>query len=102
MARTDGLRTGLTHKGWILVTVLFLAPLPGFAEWNFVNPTPHGHHLWASAYCSGTWVSVGQYGLVYTSTDGIQWQRQESGTTAYLSGVACNAVSYTHLRAHET
>ena len=49
-------------------------------------------------YGGSTFVAVGWYSTIISSSDGTTWTERNSGKSWDLSG----AVSYTHLRAHET
>jgi hypothetical protein len=50
-----------------------------------INPIPHG--LWNIAFGNGTFVVVGEGGLILSSEDGEHWQYRASGTPAALTSV---------------
>src|SRR2546422_4015164 len=47
-------------------------------EWHWRNPLPQGNSLSSVAYGSGTFVAIGSYGTILTSSDGLHWTRQNS------------------------
>ncbi|RTL01630.1 MAG: hypothetical protein EKK57_04200 [Proteobacteria bacterium] len=54
-------------------------------QWTNIN-TNFVYEFEAITY-NGTFVAVGQHGAVYSSTDGITWNKIISGTNGYLYGV---------------
>lgn len=57
-------------------------------EWSWVNPYPQGNHLNAIAYGNGLFVAVGSDGVIITSSNGENWELQDSGTSQILFNVA--------------
>jgi uncharacterized delta-60 repeat protein len=55
--------------------------------WYLRNPVPQGEYLYSAAYGNGTYVSVGDYGAILTSTTGTAWTSRTSGTNNTLSGI---------------
>jgi hypothetical protein len=45
-------------------------------------------NLWAAAYGNSTFVAVGEYGTILTSTDGVTWTLQDPGIDTNIRGVA--------------
>jgi len=62
-----------------LVLTLLLADVPlhaqGPAAWHWRNPLPQGDELRGVAQGNGTFVAVGERGIVFTSPDGVVWAR---------------------------
>ncbi len=56
--------------------------------WHWSSPSPSGLPLTGIAYGSGTYVAVGQAGLVLTSADGVSWNQQRVGTYQDFTSVA--------------
>ena len=50
--------------------------------------------LWEVEYINGNYVAVGNDGGIITSTDGITWSTQTSGTTGILRGIAYGNSTY--------
>jgi hypothetical protein len=44
--------------------------------------------LWAVTYGNGTFVAVGNNGVILTSPDGVNWTRRTSPTSYWLNSVA--------------
>ncbi|MBF0282730.1 MAG: hypothetical protein HQM07_09220, partial [Zetaproteobacteria bacterium] len=59
-------------------------------NWQWVNPMPQGLALNAVAHGNLTTVAVGDRGTIVTSSDGIHWIPQNSGTQENLRGAAWN------------
>ena len=57
------------------------------AQWAQRNPAPMAPILRGVAYGNGTFVAVGEKGVILTSADGSEWAAQSSGTTAGLNAV---------------
>ena len=55
--------------------------------WAAVEPRPTTNDLQAVTATASTYVVAGGQGTILTSPDGIQWSRQESGTTQFLSSL---------------
>jgi photosystem II stability/assembly factor-like uncharacterized protein len=55
---------------------------------NWVAVTsPSDHWFYGMTYGNGTFVTVGDYGTILTSPDGVAWTLQTSGFTNHLAGV---------------
>ena len=85
---------GLLLAGWVLnLTVLFIliaSPVSAVVgeDWDEVNPLPTSNHLNSVATGNGgLLVAVGDFGTIVTSSDGISWTQQTSGTTSHLNGI---------------
>lgn len=63
----------------------------GFADplatWSLKYPLGTVNEISAVAYGNGVFVLVGEAGRVMTSTDGVTWSRQDSGTDRGLNGI---------------
>lgn len=66
-------------------------PQPAFTVRQSV---PGGSALWAIAYGSGGFVTVGTGGTILTSSDGSTWSARASGTNAWLVGVVFGGNQY--------
>ncbi len=51
-------------------------------SWTETKSTPIA--LWYVTFGNGLFVAVGDSGMIVTSTDGVRWTRQSTGTTAQL------------------
>jgi hypothetical protein len=51
-------------------------------SWTATKSTPMA--LWYVTFGNGLFVAVGDSGMIITSTDGVRWTRQSTGTTAQL------------------
>ncbi len=56
-------------------------------NWHWRNPLPQGNILNGITYGNGTFVAIGQFGTILTSSDGASWTQRSSGTTEWLNGV---------------
>lgn len=56
--------------------------------WNWASPSPCGVTLTGVAYGDGTYVAVGQAGMVLSSPDGVSWNQQQAGTFQDFTSVA--------------
>ena len=56
--------------------------------WHWSSPSPSALPLTGIAYGAGTYVAVGQAGLVLTSTDGVSWNLQRVGTYQDFTSIA--------------
>lgn len=62
--------------------------------WNWRNPLPHGVTLKSvETDGAGNYAAVGEFGIVMTSANGVDWAVQQSGTMN-LNGVAIGAGRY--------
>ena len=59
----------------------------GLDNWQWQNPRPQGNELLSVAYGNGTFVAVGNWGTIVTSSDGINWSWRDSRTTNFLAAV---------------
>ena len=87
-------RTGGASPTKLLAAVLWLSTLVAVAadpldEWAWRNPSLTCQNLQAIAYGNGTFVSVGNLGIVFTSTNGIDWTQRS------LPGVANSPTDHT-------
>ena len=76
-------------------------------KWTIRESSKTAQNLGSVTYGNSIFVAVGNSGTILTSSDGTKWTKSKSGTKNSLYGVAYGnntfvAVSYTHLRAHET
>ena len=82
----------------ILATMPAARPLAGqvCGPWSRIGADPPfgGASLNAVTSGGGTFVAVGDDGLIATSTDGVVWTRRESGDDEDLRGVAWNGTRY--------
>ncbi|RMH17480.1 MAG: hypothetical protein D6698_08305, partial [Gammaproteobacteria bacterium] len=93
MTRAEGLR--LQEHGRLLhglcISLLFLVSWPALAmTWQTVNPSPQGNDLNGIVSDASQYVAVGNKGVILTSTNGITWNLQESGTRQNLTAVTYN------------
>lgn len=76
----------------LLIALVVLAPSSSSAEpldnWHWRNPLPQGSALYDVNLCNGTFIAVGYFGTIFTSSDGISWTLRSSGTKKTLYGVA--------------
>jgi len=77
-----------------LLIILAAMLMPGVSSavspdtWTY---TSNSYYIWDTAYGEGTYVGVGYYGTIITSTDnGATWTQRTSGTTAFLYSVIYN------------
>lgn len=75
----------------ILFLFLLLPPVDGLAEspdnWQGTNPFPRDLSFRLS-YGNGMFVAAGDSGLLYTSSDGADWEERASGTNQSIRDVA--------------
>jgi hypothetical protein len=74
-----------------LVSMLIFLPCPSsanpLANWREVT-SPTNHWFYGMTYGNGTFVTVGDYGTIITSTDGVAWSSPiQTGSTNHLYGV---------------
>ena len=53
--------------------------------WSFVT---NSAYLYRAAYCSGVFKAAGKTGAIWTSTDGLNWTAETSGTTNDIRGIS--------------
>src|SRR2546426_8323991 len=71
--------------GWLAVVAWLKAdPLD---VWQWRNRLPQGNPLAAVRYANGQSVAVGGAGTILTSSNGVAWNQQISGTHADLEDV---------------
>jgi len=85
-------------KRWIAIVMALLimvGSLPQMAvaaspldDWTVRGPLPTGANLNGVAYGNGTYVAVGNNGVVMTSVDGASWTNHTSGITSNLKSVS--------------
>jgi hypothetical protein len=56
-------------------------------EWRWRHPLAQGNTLTGVAFGNGMFVAVGAVGTVLTTSDGVVWTQQESGTLESLTGI---------------
>ena len=82
----------------IILAIALFAPLIVCADWpdtwTWRNPLPQGNALLSAAYGNGSFVTVGSYGTILTSSDGVTWTARTSGTTFDLQGVTYGNSSF--------
>jgi hypothetical protein len=74
----------------ILAITLFSPPAQcgdWLDTWTWRNPLPQGNPLLSVAYGHGSFVAVGSFGTILTSSDGVAWTLQNSGTMNWLWAV---------------
>lgn len=54
-------------------------------SWSF---TTNSVYFYRSAYCSGLFKAAGANGSIWSSTDGLTWEAETSGTTNLLRGIS--------------
>ncbi|MCU7833672.1 MAG: hypothetical protein KZQ83_00350 [gamma proteobacterium symbiont of Taylorina sp.] len=61
-------------------------------EWQWVNPLSQGNSLFDTDWSreQKQFISVGQAGTILTSTDGISWLKQSSGSSSWLLDIIWN------------
>ena len=79
-----------------LVLTLLLADVPLHAQapaaWHWRNPLPQGDELRSVAQGNGTFVAVGEHGIVFTSPDGVVWSQQPSLTNSLFDVAFANGL----------
>jgi len=53
--------------------------------WSFVT---NSAYLYRAAYCSGVFKATGKNGAIWTSSDGLNWEAETSGTTNDIRGIS--------------
>jgi photosystem II stability/assembly factor-like uncharacterized protein len=76
----------------IMLFILFSLFLPYVSSANPLDnwvavTSPSNHWFYGMTYGNGTFVTVGDYGTILTSPDGVAWTLQTSGYTNHLYGV---------------
>jgi hypothetical protein len=56
-------------------------------EWRWRHPLPQGNSLVTITFGNGKFVAAGPLGTVLTSSDGVKWNEQNSGTLESLAGI---------------
>jgi hypothetical protein len=56
-------------------------------NWRWRNPLPTGNTFNSVAFGGGQFAAVGQYGAIFTSTDGVSWRDRASGTRNTLYNI---------------
>jgi hypothetical protein len=54
-------------------------------SWSFAT---NNTYLYRAAYCSGVFKATGKSGAIWTSTDGLTWEAETSGTTNDIRGIS--------------
>ena len=54
-------------------------------DWSFAT---NSAYLYRAAYCSGVFKATGKNGAIWTSTDGLTWEAETSGTTNDIRGIS--------------
>ena len=54
-------------------------------EWSFAT---NGTYLYRAAYCSGTFKAAGANGAIWSSSNGLTWEAESSGTTNLMRGIS--------------
>jgi hypothetical protein len=65
--------------------ILFDTTAAQFTPFQWINPSPQGNDLYDVTYANGLYVAVGNYGAIETSTNGVNWQAQNSPTQRPLN-----------------
>lgn len=63
-------------------------------EWEEVSPTPTGNDFTDITWNGSQYLAVGDSGIILTSTDGVTWVSQTSGTTEALDDINWNGSQY--------
>ena len=81
-------------RGLVLLLLPAGAPLHahGLATWHWRNPLPQGDELRSVANGNGTFVAVGEHGIVFTSPDGVVWSQQPSLTNSLFDVAFANGL----------
>ncbi|MDD4677565.1 MAG: glycosyl hydrolase family 18 protein, partial [Candidatus Cloacimonetes bacterium] len=58
---------------------------PDAVTWSFVT---NSAYLYRAAYCSGVFKATGKNGAIWTSSDGLNWEAETSGTTNDIRGIS--------------
>ncbi len=72
----------IMFPAFLLLCIIFIAS--GQDSWEWRHPVPQGNNLFSVVYFENTFVASGNGGTVLTSTDGKQWEQQNTGTTRRL------------------
>ncbi len=64
------------------------------SNWTIHYPSEINLVLDDMLWTGTEYIAVGEYGMIVTSSDGVAWQKQYSGTNKYLFGVAWSGVEY--------
>ncbi len=54
-------------------------------DWSFAT---NSAYLYRAAYCSGVFKTTGKNGAIWSSTDGLTWEAETSGTTNDIRGIS--------------
>ena len=54
-------------------------------DWSFAT---NSAYLYRAAYCSGLFKATGKSGAIWSSTDGLTWEAETSGTTNDIRGIS--------------
>lgn len=80
--------------GFLSVACLFNSQKDACAEqldqWTWLNPRPTVNPLNATTFNSGRFVAVGDFGNMFTSTNGTDWIQVFPGTTNRLTSITAN------------
>ena len=79
------------HVAIICTVSLILCISVVFAQeqWTLRNPLPTDAGLHSVIWTGSQLVSVGSYGTILTSPDGIDWTKQSSASMIQLSAITC-------------
>jgi hypothetical protein len=80
--------------GVFVLLSTIVSPAIVLDQWHWRHPLPQGNPLKNVNYVNGLYVAVGEVGTILTSTNGTNWVRRESGTTATLNDCAYGGGKY--------
>jgi len=79
-----------------LVQIVLLANVQSYASgidtWHWRNPLPQGDQLRCVAHGNGTFVAVGERGIIFKSPDGVVWSQQTSLTNSLFDVTFANGL----------
>ena len=71
-------------------------------SWQWRSPLPQGNTLHDVKYLNGEFIAVGDGGTILTSSNGVQWTLQNSGTTESLHSITFGNGQYAASGTHGT
>ena len=88
-----------TFRRYLVRCLVLILPLTGFPShaqgllaWHWRNPLPQGDELRGVAHGNGTFVAVGERGVVFKSPDGVVWSQQPSLTNSLFEVTFANGL----------
>jgi hypothetical protein len=77
----------LIHRITGLCAFFFAFSTFAQVDWTLRNPLPQGNHLESITYGNSQYVTVGDYGTILTSGDGMIWTSRDTGTANTLYSI---------------